>query len=250
MAERKRAQPGTRDAVRVGDALIEFEVRRSVRRKKTVQITLERGEVVVAAPAKLGSEEVREIVRKRAPWILRHTLEEAAAPGTLNWTNGDKLQYLGRSVPLEVVQTNVRSPRVMYDRQRFRVYVPRDTADADRADQVRGLVEAWYRTRAESGLAEYIDRWWGRLGRGDRSPILIRNQKRRWGSCSSDRTIRLNWRLMMLEPPLIEYIVVHELAHLTHMDHSKDFWDLVSRVMPDAGQRRARLRDAGRTLPL
>ena len=250
MAERKSVRDITRDAVRVGDALIEFEVRRSTRRKKTVQITLKRGEVVVAAPSQLGSEEVREIVRKRAPWILRHTLEEAAAPSPLNWTSGEKIPFLGRDVPLEVVQANVRSPRVRYDRRRFRIYLPRDTVDADRADQIRGLVEAWYRTRAESRLAQYVDRWWGRLGRGDRSPILIRNQKRRWGSCSTDGKIRLNWRLMMIEPSLIEYIVVHELAHLTHMNHSKDFWDLVSRVMPDVGQRRQRLREVERRLPL
>ena len=65
-----------------------------------------------------------------------------------------------------------------------------------------------------------------------------------------DYVVRFNWRAMMLEPSLIEYIVVHELAHLTHRDHSTGFWSLVSEAMPDAQQRRQRLREAGRALPL
>ena len=69
--------------------------------------------------------------------------------------------------------------------------------------------------------------------------------------CSPDGTLRFNWRSMMLKSAsLIEYVVVHELAHLTHRNHSSDYWDLVSRVMPDAQQRRRSLREEGRRLPL
>ena len=62
--------------------------------------------------------------------------------------------------------------------------------------------------------------------------------------------MRFNWRTMMLEQALIEYVVVHELAHLTHQNHSTDFWGLVSKAMPDVQARRKRLREAGRALPL
>ena len=80
--------------------------------------------------------------------------------------------------------------------------------------------------------------------------MLIRDQRRRWGSCASDGTLRFSWRGMMLEPALIEYIVVHELAHLTVKNHSPDFWKLVTSAMPDVQQRRKRLREVSRTLPL
>ena len=85
-------------------------------------------------------------------------------------------------------------------------------------------------------------------GKGPR--VLIRDQRRRWGSCARDGTLRFSWRAMMLEPALIDYVVVHELAHLTHQNHSADFWDLVRSAMPDADDRRRRLREAGRSLPL
>ena len=78
----------------------------------------------------------------------------------------------------------------------------------------------------------------------------MRDQRQRWGSCATDGTLRFNWRIMMLKPALIEYVVVHELAHLTHRNHSPDFWGLVASLLPDAQRRRQVLTEVGRTLPL
>ena len=93
-----------------------------------------------------------------------------------------------------------------------------------------------------------------RLLSGTRRPtsgrVLVRDQKRRWGSCSSDGSIRLNWRLVMLDPALIDYVVVHELAHLRVPNHSPRFWTEVERWIPDSRHRRRQLREAAKTLPL
>ena len=80
-------------------------------------------------------------------------------------------------------------------------------------------------------------------------PVLeIGDQRRAWAVCSGDGRLRFSWRVMMLAEPLIEYIIVHELAHLTHFNHSRDFWRLVSKVMPDQEERRARIREAEQKL--
>ena len=79
---------------------------------------------------------------------------------------------------------------------------------------------------------------------------MIGDQRSRWASCAADGTLRFSWRVMTLEPDLIDYIVVHELAHLSVRNHSPAFWAVVAQVMPDAKARRARLRAATRTLPL
>ena len=239
-----------RDSVRFGDTTIEYEVRRSERRKKTVEITLEGGGVQVAAPSTLPDGELRAIVRKRAPWILKHSQEAELSAEPKQFVSGETLPYLGRNVRMVVDNADVRSPEVRFDHWRFRITVPQAIADDDRYEQVRRGVVGWYRRRAAVRLPEYVDRWWSRLGNGDLPCILIRDQRRRWGSCAPDGTLRFNWRAMMLDPSLVEYIVVHELAHLTVKDHSADFWGLVSQVMPDVGQRRQRLRETGRALPL
>ena len=79
---------------------------------------------------------------------------------------------------------------------------------------------------------------------------MIRDQRQRWGSCAPDGTLRFNWRVMMLEPALVDYVIVHELAHLTVRSHSDDYWQLVIQVVPDAQERRRKLRAIGQSIPL
>lgn len=238
-----------RDSVRVGDTVIEYAIRRSERRKKTVQIRVDGRAVRVAAPSATPDGELRAIVRKRAPWILKRLAEAAPEAAGPRFVSGETLPYLGQHIPLVVERGDVPSP-VRLDRGGFRIVVPGDLEDGEREVQIRSAVVAWYRARAAERFPAGVDRWWPRLGCGEPSRVLIRDQRRRWGSCASDGTLRFSWRGMMLEPALIDYIVVHELAHLTVRNHSPDFWTLVASALPDAQERRKRLREAGRALPL
>ena len=144
----------------------------------------------------------------------------------------------------------MRSTVVRFDHWRFWVAVPKTLNGGERYEPIRHAVLGWYRGRAAERLPDVVERWWPSLGRGEMSRILIRDQRQRWGSCAPDGTLRFNWRAMMLKPALIEYVVVHELAHLTHRNHSTDFWGLVSKAMPDAQRRRKSLRETGQALPL
>ena len=240
-----------RDRVRFGDTVIQYEVRRSARRKKTVQITLEGSEVQVTAPDTLPASDIRRIVLQRAPWIVARMSDTGPPVPPRQFVSGETLPYLGRDVRLLVEPADVASPTVRFHHWRFLVSVPQ-TPDEDGhpSGEIRDAISNWYRARAAERLTQEVDCWWGRLGNGDRPRILIRSQRKRWGSCAADGTLRFNWRVMMLEAPLIEYIVVHELAHLTVRNHSASFWKLVAEVLPDVQERRQRLREIERTLPL
>ena len=239
-----------RGSVRFGNTTIDYEVRRSERRRKTVQITMNGGGVQVAAPMTTPDGELQAIVRRRAPWILSHASGEMLEAAPKRFVSGETLPYLGRNVRMIVDTGDVRSPEVRFDHWRFLVTAPKALNGDERYEPIRRAVVGWYRDRAAKRLPSVVERWWPRLGQGDMPQILVRDQRQRWGSCAPDGTLRFNWRAMMLPPALIEYVVVHELAHLTHRNHSTDFWDLVSKAMPDAQQRRQRLREAGRSLPL
>lgn len=89
--------------------------------------------------------------------------------------------------------------------------------------------------------------WADRLG-CQVTRVITRDQRHRWGSCASDGTIRFNWRIVMAEPALIDYVVLHELLHLEIRNHGREFWEKLSAVMPDYRVRRARLREFGQTL--
>ena len=238
-----------RDAIRFGDTSIEFEVHRSERRRKTVQITVDGSGVQVAAPSTTLRNELRTIVRRRASWILSHASGAMLEAVPKRFVSGETLPYLGRHVRMIVEPQDVRRPEVRFDHWRFRVVTQRELDEGARHDQIRQAVVEWYRSRAVGRLEGIVDRWWPRFRSGEKPRILIRDQRQRWGSCAPDGTLRFNWRTMMIEPSLAEYIVVHELAHLTHQNHSTDYWALVSRVMPDMQRRRQRLREAGRALP-
>ena len=85
---------------------------------------------------------------------------------------------------------------------------------------------------------------------GEYTSITIRDQKTRWGSCSGRGTLSFNWRLILAPTEILDYVVVHELCHLTHMNHSKEFWGLVGSVIPDYKVRRKWLKENGHTLRL
>lgn len=238
------------DSIRFGDTTIDYRIRRSERRKKTVQITVDGSGVEVAAPTTIPSDELRGIVRKRAAWIVTHSAGEIIEAVPKRFVSGETLPYLGRNVKMVVEPSATRSPEVRFDHWSFRIAVPKDLNGNERSDKIRRAVVAWYRRRAADRLPATVERWWPQLGDGASPRVLIRDQRQRWGSCAPDGTLRFNWRAMMLRPALIEYIVVHELAHLTHKNHSRDFWALVAEAIPDAQHRRQRLREAGGTLPL
>ena len=239
------------DSVRFGETTIEYRVRRSARRRKTVEIRVDGGGVCVAAPTTTPVSELRDMVRRRAAWILDQILNQEVRANTRPlFVSGEKLPYLGRSVRMIVRSGNAPTPTVRFDHWRFMVSAPGDLVGDERFDRIRDAFIEWYRDRAAERLGAGVERWWPKLGRGERQRILIRNQRRSWGSCAADGTLRFNWRLVMLHPALIEYIVVHELAHLTVRNHSADFWRLVEEVLPDVQLRRRQLREAERGLPL
>ena len=271
-----------RDSVRYRDVAIEYELRRSRRRKKTMQITVDGDGVRVSVPWRASNDRVREFVLRRAGWIQEQlaVASSAARAARRRLAGGDVLPYLGRDVRIVVESVGEPAPAARLDGETLVVSVHDAPSGDERLDPVRDAVLSWYRERAEELLPATVDRWlpravyyrpvkhpykallrWGaflphavdeylpRLGHASRPRVLVRDQKTLWGSCAYDGTIRINWRTAMLEPALIDYIVVHELAHIDVRNHSEDFWELARAILPGVEGLRRRLREVERTLP-
>ena len=239
---KKRAEKGS---YRFGDTLIKYTVVRSKRRKKTIEITLNPQEgVLMAVPSRTSNDEIEAVMRKRAAWIVRKATSEVLNPRPRRFENGESLLYLGREVTLSVESVESRNVGVKFDGRGLRLCVPAELTGAERLSRITSELTGWYKSRAEHVLPQIVESWQGKLGRSP-SNILIRDQSQRWGSCASDDTIRFNWRIIMAEPALVDYVVVHELAHLSVHDHSRKFWGEVERVMPDYKVRRQKLKEVG-----
>lgn len=120
---------------------------------------------------------------------------------------------------------------------------------SDLTDTQRAALEKRYIDAAREYIPKRVA-YYHRFTGGSYRRITIRDQKTRWGSCSGTGTLSFNWRLMLAPPAILDYVVVHELCHLTYMNHSADFWEMVSSVFPDCRAARKWLKDHGHELRL
>lgn len=251
---------------------IRYTIRRSAHRR-TVGITIDAQGVRVAAPRRMPLEQVIALVNTKARWIAdKHTAFKSRLEPRKRFVSGEEFLYLGRRVSLQV-QSEDSPPRQgrgrgkpnasiqpeLFDfnflptkpRPRAAValkgnvlHVQADVSSMQGTKEVREILEDWYKTRAEEVIARRVQHHADQLGW--RMPkVLIRNQKKRWGSCNAKGELRFNWRLVMLPLPVLDYVVVHEMAHLKVLNHSPRFWALVEQIMPDYKARHQALHELG-----
>lgn len=231
--------------VRAGSAAITYTLRRSLRRHRTIQITVGRdGQVRVAAPQFAPAEDIDDFVRHRARWIFGRMAEQRSqseARTQREWCDGETLLYLGAPLALRLIKIDAGvSARVERRDGVIEVPVPARRPDIDRR-AVASAVEGWYRRETLDLVSDRVGWYAEQLGARPTN-VLVRSQTRRWGSCSRDGTLRFNWRLSMAPLPIVDYVVVHELCHLRHPNHRPEFWRAVGGLIPDYQVRRAELR--------
>jgi predicted metal-dependent hydrolase len=231
--------------VQFGRTAIPYSIHRG-RRQKTVAIGVDPIDGVrVRAPEDTPVAKLDEIVHRKARWIIarRRRCEDAPpSPTPKEFVSGETFLYLGRQYRLKLDHTKpVRNDRVRLAGRHLHVGV---AARSLGATEVRDLLIAWYESHATRRLAERVDEWAPRLRVAPRS-VLIRNQRKRWGSVDARGNVRLNWRVVQAPKRLIDYVVAHELAHLRYADHTRDFWTSLGHVMSDYEERRESLRKLG-----
>lgn len=218
--------------VRVGD--IEVAVAVSERRK-TVRLTVERDASVTAVvPPDVSRAELAALVEAKRSWLYgklaeRRELGEPAPPR--RFVSGEGFLYLGRSYRLKLVAPGAP------------VRLVRGRLELGEGGGTRELV-AWYRRVGEPWLRRRVKPWASLMG-AELTGLRVRRLGYRWGSCSADGTVNVHWATMQLPPTLVDYVLVHELAHLRRRDHGPEFWRLVERALPDYAERRERLRRLG-----
>jgi predicted metal-dependent hydrolase len=215
-----------------------FEVRRSERRK-TVGITVDRdGSLLLHAPSTTGDDDLRDAVRDKEVWVygkLAEKEELLRAWRPKEYVSGESFSYLGRRHRLRLVDDRA-APALRLNQGRFELR--RDAQDEAAAHFAR-----WYIGRGRDWLAARTSRF---LNRFDINPgrVDVRDLGYRWGSCGR-RSLNFHWRVMTLPPRIVDYVIVHELAHVLEPRHGSEFWRLVGRVMPDFEARRAWLVEQG-----
>jgi predicted metal-dependent hydrolase len=191
----------------------------------------------VRAPKWVTLKEVELGLQERGEWVLRKWAELQERQKNIRqieWREGASLDYLGAPLHLHLSPQNGRSE--LNDQRQLLLALPH-TAEAS---QIRDAVQAWLMREAKTLFEQRLNHFAPLMGVQWRR-LSLSNAGSRWGSARVDGAIRLNWRLIHLKPEAIDYVVVHELAHLQEMNHSPAFWKVVADILPDHLERRKAL---------
>lgn len=211
-----------------------------------IAVDLEQG-VLVRAPQTASQEDVDRVLGQKGAWIVRQLNQfEEIAPSPLprDYVEGEKFAYLGRWFRLIVREEAGVSPHLELKAKRFWVTVPAGLAEEKKAETVQEVLASWLKTQATQQLPPRVDHYAERL-QVFPIKVIVKDQLKRWGSCTKSHILNLNWKLIMAPTSTIDYVIVHELAHLLEPNHSPEFWQVIERVLPDYEQRREWLRVNG-----
>jgi predicted metal-dependent hydrolase len=235
--------------IQLGPHALEFELRRSTRR--SIGFMIDDDGLRVTAPKRITLAEIDNAIRAKQRWILaklnergeRRALRQEKPP--VEWVDGAQLPFMGADITLRL-QSATRSSCVFDPQLRMlTVGVVPELAEW----QLRERVRIWFCEEATRVFAERLDLYAQKLGVGYAS-LALSSAGTRWGSCTVEGNIRLNWRLIHFALPLIDYVVAHELAHLLEMNHSPAFWATVESVYPDYDGAKLALRKRSQELPV
>lgn len=222
--------------------VLSYEIRRSAKRKN-VTITVERDRtVVVHAPAGMPEEKLRQLVDGKRQWLFEK-LNDAQkyeplphAPGK-ELVNGESALYLGRAYRIELVDAADDTVQFV-----GKFLIPRS-----RASERKRVLRQWYMERAQQKILPRVKLHAKKLGVSYEQAKLS-DSRFRWGSCTPGNNLNFNWRLIKAPMFAIDYVIVHELAHLIEANHTPRFWNVVSAQLPAMERARNWLREHGQSL--
>lgn len=181
-----------------------FEIQRSARRHKTLAIHVKAGQVIIKTPLWTSDAQIKALLQARQSWIHKHLQDQihAAQPIQMVWKKGESILYLGQAYALP---------------ENFE----------------RKALRAWLIQQATPLLMDRTAYFSKILGVSPQK-VIVKEYKARWGSCSVENVIRYNWKIIQAPLEILDYLVVHELAHIKIKNHGQHFWSLVHSVLPHA----------------
>lgn len=224
--------------IRLGERVLAYRFRRG--RRRTLGLVVDEYGLRAAAPHRVALAEVESFIRAKEGWILKNLAEaRARARPLFAWCEGARIPYLGCEI---AIVGGASVTRLVDDRLELAL------GRGAEPGQLREVAIAWLRAAAlelfHNRIAVYAPRLDVEVRR-----VSLSAARTQWGACSADGRVRLCWRLVHVPLPLVDCVVVHELAHRLHMDHSPRFWRAVASVYPDFAAARRKLHSRSRKFP-
>ncbi|PMS21181.1 metal-dependent hydrolase [Trinickia dabaoshanensis] len=223
----------------LGGRTLEYALKRSARR--TIGFSIDGSGLAITAPRWVTLADIETAIAAKERWIFTKLAEwqtraEQRALPRIEWRDGAQIPYLGKPVRIALGSAQAA---LAFDAQAGALALALP-AHAD-AQQIKDRVQGWLQTEAKRVFGERLAYYADKLGVAYKGYALS-SAATRWGSCSSDGRIRLNWRLIHFPLSIVDYVVAHELAHLREMNHSPRFWQTVESIFPEFREARHTLK--------
>lgn len=234
----------------------EYRIRRSARATR-LRIVVKADGVELVAPVRMPESQIHHFAQSQHDWIRRaqqrvHAKNQKALQGFApeEYVDGVALPFQNQELVLRLgLHSNKRLSIEGINSSTLLIKLPENIHGAARQKAIRSALEKWLKQQAQFQVDEIVKQHAPRFNLQPRS-IRIKTQRSRWGSCGPHNDINLNWLLMLAPAAALEYVVVHELCHIRHKNHSADFWGLVAQHLPDYQQQRQWLKQNGQRLML
>jgi predicted metal-dependent hydrolase len=235
-------RPAPAEATRriaIAGQAVDYHLRRS--RRRTIGLAIDQRGLRVGAPLQARLGDIEALIREHGQWVLDKLADwrSRPTPERLAVSEGVVIFALGEA--LTVTVTPGSRQRWLLSDQKLHLFVPPVV-------EARVVLEKALRDKARRVFAERLAHYALQIG-VPAPPLRLSAARTRWGSCSHHGGISLNWRLILMPLPVVDYVVAHELAHLKEMNHSPAFWSVVQQLCPDWRARRLELRQLARQIP-
>ncbi|MBE6050673.1 MAG: M48 family metallopeptidase [Clostridium sp.] len=218
----------------------DFEYKIEYKKRKTISIVIEnKNSVLIKVPIGTSNETINKVIEKKRKWIISK-LEMMSERKELK---ENEILYLGNVTKIKVIV----QPFIKRD---FVVVINHEiVVNVSSRDKYKRILEKWLREEAKKVIEDKINKYCTIINKVPKE-VKIKEQKTKWGSCTYDNRIFFNWKLIMAREEAIEYVVVHEMCHMIHKNHSKEYWSTVEAFMPSYKKEHNWLKENGYLLRL
>ena len=230
-------------SIQLADKLVSYTLKRSSKRR-SIGLQINDQGLTVSMPLRATEKWLHSVLQEKAQWVVDKldSWQSKKAP-IQHWADGEPILFRGESFILRVVPGLFNAPAQLTVNELI-IHV----VDAGNHSAIKKAVMQWYKREAERVFEECVAHF-APLMKVSPREVKLTSARTQWGSCTSRGVVRLNWQLVTMPLHLIDFVVVHELAHLLEMNHSAAFWSVVEGVCPDYAKMRGELRKWSPAMP-
>lgn len=223
-------------SIHLADKLVSYTLKRSAKRR-SIGLQINDNGLTVSMPLRASEKWLHSVLLEKAEWVVgKLDSWKSKTVAVQQWVDGEPILFRGETFVLRIVAAVRKAPPQILQNQLL-IHV----TDVSNSIEIKKKVSQWYRREAERVFEECVAHF-SPLMKVSPKEIKLSSARTQWGSCTSQGVVRLNWQLVTMPLHLIDYVVVHELAHLIEMNHSAAFWRVVESVCPDYAKIRGELR--------